>query len=794
MTRAYFTAATMMDGNLRLPAIFFIITLPRDSGISNRSSFKVFSRKFVCQLPEKMVCCSGKGYTKTLTHRLVASTPERYSIVLGAVRSVLRCHYVSYHYITSSLEAKVIPSIAKNAGYRLTGSIVNNFKLIGKQRNSYCNTPKELLQEKQTLVCLETHKKYAYKRNTSFRFGASAILETRSVLAGTEEKTNQLSGQRGFSIETSKKIRDSVSYFKSINELIEQIGKGVWPKGQLATNMELELAALQKEICTFSLTNQKEVAMRLVEKYVFSVAVRFVAIRKIREQSETVKKKGVHSYTLRSDSECLYILKLSSWKNRFKWPQYEVKQVEISKHGAKRKLGIGSILDRVLQTAFHSLMDPYFEGEFPTDMYGFRKGRDALQAVGLLKHITEQSRNNELGILLLNIDKCFDSINHQYIINVFDHPRSFSFLIIRWLKPHIRSQDGRLIERKQCGVAQGSIIGPLICNVVLMRLLYRKNKQDKERAHIFDSLKQTVMVNGKPRHINRYLIFYADDILVTTTFPDEINSLFEKIKRELSPGGLSLNSEKSSLMDLRHYHFKKLEFDYLGFHFLYVSTIKLRKGGIISSNDKITDGKNFFNLGTFLVYVSNKNFMEVKNKCAIIMRKVTRLSVLEVIDEVNSVLLDHSRYFAWSNSYNRLKTLEGLLFKTSKKYIFRKFKNEGRNSPVWVAHKFFICGKKLFCKHPVSPYGLSWHLHVKLSKTQDYVNKNKDNSIKRTHKNIKRFEDYLFLVFPTKVYKMLPIKLAALSKNMKSMPYYTNPTAFIKEQTVLMAKRSHNKN
>jgi RNA-directed DNA polymerase len=772
MTRAYFTAATMMDGNLRLSAIFFIITLPRDSGISNRSSFKVFSRKFVCQLPEKMVCCSGKGYTKTLTHRLVASTSGRYFIVPGAVRSVLRWHYVSYHYITSSLEAKVIPSIAKNARYRLTGSIVNNFKLIGKQRNSYCNTPKE--QEKQTLVCLETRNKYAYKRNTSFRFGASAILETRSVLAETEEENKQLSGQRRFSTFASKAktIIDPVEdpYFKSIDELIKQIRNGVWPKHRFATNIELELTTLQKEICTLSLTNQKEAAMKLVEKYTFSIAVRFVAIRKIRTQSGSVP--GVDNYTLLSDSECLHMLKLSGWKNRFKWPQCEVKQVEIPK--GSRKLGIGSTLDRVLQAAFHSLMDPYFEAEFPADMYGFRKGRDALQAVGLLKHITEQSRGNDLGILLLDIVKCFDSINHQYIMNVFDHPSSLNFLITRWLKPHIRSQDGKLIERKQCGVAQGSIIGPLICNVILMRLLHGK-KQNNKRPQIFDSFKQTRMVKDKQRNIYRHLIYYADDIAVTTNFPDELELLFKKILSELCRAGLTLSTEKSSLIDLRHHDIKRLEFDYLGFHFLYVPTTKLRKGGIITRKDDITTRKNSSNYGTFLVYVSDKNFRKVKKKCAEIIKKVTRISVLEAINEINPVLRGHAQYFAWSNSFNRLKTLEGLIFKVFRKYILRKFKNEGKNSPVWVAHKFFICGKK--SSHPVSPYALTWHLHVKLPKNDS---------------NIKRFKSYLFQVLPSKAYKISPIKLAALLKNLRSLPYYTEPTAFIDQQTARMAKRQNN--
>lgn len=822
-TRAYFTAATMMDGNLRLSAIFFMIMLLRDSGISNCSSFKVSSRKHVCQLPEKIVICSGKGYTKTLTHRLVASTSGQPNhVVPGAVRSVLCAHYVSYYYITSSLEVKVIPSIAKNAGYRLTGSIVNNFNFclrrlgkgsidIGKQRNSYCNTSKELLQEKQTLVCLETRNPYVSRRYTCFRFGASAILETglisnltRSVLAGTEEESNQLSDQRRFStslafafnqrFREAKKRRDPVKdpYFKSMDELIEQIRNGVWPKYRLATHIERELTALQKEICTLCLTNQKEAAMELVEKYTFNIAVRFVAIRKIRMQSGSVP--GVDNNTLISDSECFYMLKLSGWKNRFKWPQCEVKQVEIPKQKGSRKLTIGSTLDRVLQAAFHSLMDPYFEAEFPADMYGFRKGRNALQAVGLLKHITEQCRGNDLGILLLHIEKCFDSINHRYIMNVFDHPSSLTFLVIRWLKPHIRSQDGRLIKRKQCGVVQGSIIGPLICNVILMRLLHGK-KPNNKRPQIFDCFKQTKMINGQQRNIYRHLIYYADDIVVTTNFPDELESLFETIQRELSRAGLTVSTENSSVIDLRHHHFKRLEFDFLGFHFLYVPTTKLRKGGIITRNDDLTMRKNSCNDGTFLVYVSDKNFRKIKEKCAEIIKKVTRLSVLEVINEINPVLRGHAQYFAWSNSFNRLKTLEGLIFKAFRKYILRKFKNEGKNSPVWVAYKFFICerkkeevkekGKKkrsanfrpLGKGHPVSPYDLAWHLHVKLPKNQS---------------NIKRFKDYLFQVLPSKAYKILPIKFAALLKNLRSLPYYMEPSAFTDQQTAMMAKRRNN--
>ena len=538
--------------------------------------------------------------------------------------------------------------------------------------------------------------------------------------------------------------------------------------------------------------------MELVERYCFNIAVRFIAIRKIRKQSGKVA--GTDNITLQSDSECLDLLNLSSWKNRKKWPQCEVKVIIIPKAiGGKstafkaqmkskkpshydetnqtkgsRQLGIGSILDRVLQSAFHSLMDPYYEAQFPADMYGFRKGRNATQAIGLLKHITEQSRNNDLGILLLDINKCYDSINHNYILNVFDHPDSLTFLLIRWLKPWIRLQNGNFIERKASGVTQGSIIGPLICNVVLMRLLHGE-KINNKRPKTFDSLKQTKTINGKQRNIYRHLIYYADDLAITTNNPDELKMLLDKIQKDLDPASLKLNPEKSSLIDLGHSSFKKIEFDYLGFHFLYVPTKKLRKGGIITRNDDITTRKNSANHGTFLVYVSNKNLAKIKEKCAKIIKKVTRISVLEALNLINPVLRGHAQYFAWSNSYNRLKTLEGLIYKAFKKYILRKFKNEGKNSPVWIAHTFFVSGKKP--SQPKSPYNLAWHLHAELPKTQS---------------NIKRLKTHLFQILPTKAYKILTIKSAALTKSLRGIPYYYQPSAYTDYQVKLMAKRRFN--
>jgi len=77
-----------------------------------------------------------------------------------------------------------------------------------------------------------------------------------------------------------------------------------------------------------------------------------------------------------------------------------------------------------------------------------------------------------------------------------------------------------------------------------------------------------------------------------------------------------------------------------------------------------------------------------------------------------------------------------------------------------VAHNFLICKTKKepgTKKEVVSPYGLRWHPHVKLL----------DDS-----NNKKRLKNTLFLVYPTKVWKMLPITVCILPVALRKVPYY----------------------
>lgn len=65
-----------------------------------------------------------------------------------------------------------------------------------------------------------------------------------------------------------------------------------------------------------------------------------------------------------------------------------VKRVEIPKEdGSKRKLGIPTVKDRMIQQAISQVLGPIYERKFHANSYGFRPGKSAQQAVLKLLNI-----------------------------------------------------------------------------------------------------------------------------------------------------------------------------------------------------------------------------------------------------------------------------------------------------------------------------------------------------------------------------------------------------------------------
>jgi len=71
-----------------------------------------------------------------------------------------------------------------------------------------------------------------------------------------------------------------------------------------------------------------------------------------------------------------------------------VQRVEIPKpDGGVRKLGIPTVVDRLIAQAIHPVLEPMFDPEFSESSYGFRKGRSAQMFVEQARRYIEEGRD-----------------------------------------------------------------------------------------------------------------------------------------------------------------------------------------------------------------------------------------------------------------------------------------------------------------------------------------------------------------------------------------------------------------
>lgn len=143
-----------------------------------------------------------------------------------------------------------------------------------------------------------------------------------------------------------------------------------------------------------------------------------------------------------------------------------VRRVEIPKpDGGVRKLGIPTVIDRMLQQALVQVLQGEFEPIFSDSSYGFRPMRSAHQAMQKAKEYYEQGYKYVVDI---DLAKYFDTVNHELLLNqlrqVIKDDR-----IIQLIKKYLKSGvlENGLIAATETGTPQGGNLSPLLSNIYL---------------------------------------------------------------------------------------------------------------------------------------------------------------------------------------------------------------------------------------------------------------------------------------------------------------------------------------
>lgn len=223
-----------------------------------------------------------------------------------------------------------------------------------------------------------------------------------------------------------------------------------------------------------------------------------------------------------------------------------VREQEIPKSGGGvRKLGIPTVLDRLIQQAILQVLQPRVDPTFSQHSHGFRPGRRAHDAV------REAQRYIQAGLRVavdVDLEKFFDRVNHDVLMGRlakrFGDKRLLG-LIRRYLEAGIMA-NGVVMERWE-GTPQGGPLSPLLANVLL------------------DEVDQELEKRGLA------FVRYADDCNVYVRSKRAGARVMETLKRLYARLKLRINESKSAVAPA---HTRK----FLGYSFWYAKggTVKLR--------------------------------------------------------------------------------------------------------------------------------------------------------------------------------------------------------------------------
>ena len=133
--------------------------------------------------------------------------------------------------------------------------------------------------------------------------------------------------------------------------------------------------------------------------------------------------------------------------------------------GGVRKLGIPTVVDRVIQQGIAQKLQNIWEPLFSDSSYGYRPKRSAQQAIQKVKKYAEEVYRYAVSV---DLSKYFDTLNHELLMTLL-HRQIQDMRVLRLIKKYLKSgvMENGVICKTEEGSPQGGPLSPLLANIYL---------------------------------------------------------------------------------------------------------------------------------------------------------------------------------------------------------------------------------------------------------------------------------------------------------------------------------------
>ncbi len=307
--------------------------------------------------------------------------------------------------------------------------------------------------------------------------------------------------------------------------------------------------------------------------------------------------------------------KLESGSYRFQ----PARRVLIPKEGTskKRKLGIPVVMDRVVGTSMHGVLEEIFDPDFTESNFGFRWGRSQHQAIRHVQRLVKEGREWAVAVDLASF---FDEIPHGLILKLIRRKvadERFVTMLARLLKAGVIVKGE--FEKTTQGCPQGSPLSPMLSNIVLNELDHKLEERNLGYGRWADDFVIVVRSERAARRVMKGTVAYLEQGL-----------------------GLRVNQEKSRVAPIQ-------EISFLGF--------------------QILRGK---------IRVSNRARIRFKERIRTLTRRNNPLSMYQVIHELNLYLRGWVGYFGIQEFKYLFRDLDAWIRSRLRSIQLKKWKKPGK--------------------------------------------------------------------------------------------------------------------